>query len=56
MQKLMKVLDGYKRGKIDFQDWSKVLKEGKVDWIKDAVQQIGLVMSRMYPSLSDAYT
>lgn len=51
VQKLIKIMDYYKHGRITFLDWYKLINENK-DWIKDAKQQIGIVLSKKYASLS----
>lgn len=48
-------MDGFKRGKVDETDWERLLSNGKVDWVGDARQQIGIVISRLYSNLSDAF-
>lgn len=37
-------------------DWKNLFQKGKTDWVEDAKQQIGIVISRMYGNLEDAYT
>jgi hypothetical protein len=54
LQKLMKIMDCYKHGRINFIDWLKIISEDK-DWLSDAKQQIGIVLSKHYPSLSEAF-
>lgn len=54
LQKLMKVMDCYKHGRITFIDWLKIINEKK-DWVADAKQQIGIVLSKHYPSLTEAF-
>ena len=54
LQKLMKVMDCYKHGRITFMDWVKIINESK-DWLVDAKQQIGIVLSKHYPSLNEAF-
>ncbi len=56
IQKLIKVLDTFKKGKLNFLDWKNFIQKDSTDWIQDAKQQIGLVISRMYTNLEDAYT
>ncbi len=56
IQKLIKVLDKFKKGKLNFLDWKNFIQKDKTDWVQDAKQQISLVISRMYPDLEDAYT
>lgn len=56
VQKLIKVLDTYKKGRLNFLDWKNFIQKDKTDWIQDAKQQISLVISRMYSNLEDAYT
>jgi hypothetical protein len=51
VQKLIKVLDTFKKGKLNFLDWKTFIQKDKVDWIQDAKQQIGIVISRNYPNL-----
>lgn len=48
-------MDFYKHGRITYLDWLKLVSEGK-DWLKDAKKQIGIVLSKKYESLSDAFT
>ena len=55
IQKLIKVLDTFKKGKLNFLDWKNFIQKDKTDWIQDAKQQISLVISRMYSDLEDAY-
>ena len=55
LQKLLKVMDGFKRGKVDETDWERLLCEGKIDWVSDARQQIGIIISRQYPSLNECF-
>lgn len=47
-------MDYYKHGRITFLDWHKLINENK-DWLKDAKKQIGIVLSKNYSSLSDAF-
>lgn len=56
IQKLFKVMDTYKRGKIDQVDFNKLLKGPDTeDWISNAKQQIGLAVSRKYKSINQAF-
>jgi len=55
LQKLIKLMDCYKHGRISFLDWHQLINSSK-DWLNDAHQQIGLVLSRLYSSLSEAFT
>jgi translation initiation factor 2 alpha subunit (eIF-2alpha) len=54
LQKLTKVMDTYKKGKITLIDWLKIINEDK-DWLTDVKQQIGIVLSKKYSSLNDAF-
>ncbi|MCB0370621.1 MAG: hypothetical protein KDD45_14645 [Bdellovibrionales bacterium] len=54
LQKLMKVMDSYKNGRITYIDWIKLIN-GSKDWISEAKQQIGIVLSKNYSSLNDAF-
>ena len=54
IQKLIKVMDSYKHGRITLIDWYKLINESK-DWLNDVKQQIGIVLSKQYSSLSDAF-
>jgi hypothetical protein len=56
IQKLMKICDIYKRGQISFIDWHKIISGKDHNWVGDAKQQIGIIISRLYTNLSDAYT
>ncbi len=56
IQKLIKVLDSFKKGRLNFLDWKNFIQKDKTDWIQDAKQQISLVISRMYSDLEDAYS
>jgi hypothetical protein len=51
IQKLIKVLDTFKKGKLNFLDWKNFIQKDKKDWIQDAKQQISLVISRTYSDL-----
>ena len=53
-QKIMKLMDHYKHGRITYLDWHKLIHENK-DWLKDVKQQIGIILSKQYSSLSDAF-
>ena len=55
LQKILKVLDTYKRAKVDESDWERLVKGEKFEWVKEAKQQIGIVLSKKYGSLSDAF-
>lgn len=48
-------MDGFKRGRVDETDWERLLKNQKIDWVGDAKQQIGIVVSRLYSSITDAF-
>lgn len=51
MQKLFKIFDTFKRGKVDLVDFNRIIKNNNNisnDWISDAKQQIGLGISRKY--------
>ena len=54
LQKLMKMLDCYKHGRITYLDWHKIVNENK-DWLSDVKQQIGIVLSKHYSNLTDAF-
>lgn len=54
LQKLMKVMDCYKHGRINYIDWVRLISEEK-DWLGDVRQQIGIVLSKHYPSLNEAF-
>lgn len=52
----MKVMDTYKRGKIDMVDFIKIItSERENNWVANAKQQIGLAISRKFKSLSEAF-
>jgi len=53
-QKIMKMMDYYKHGRITYVDWYKLIHENK-DWLKDVKQQIGIILSKQYSSLPDAF-
>jgi hypothetical protein len=55
IQKFIKLMDFYKHGRITFIDWFKFINEDK-DWLKDAKKQIGIILSKQYSSLSEAFT
>jgi hypothetical protein len=48
-------MDHYKHGRITFIDWQQLLTQNR-DWLAEVKQQIGIVLSKHYPSLSDAFT
>lgn len=48
-------MDSFKRGKVDQTDWERLLGVEKVNWVNDARHQIGIVISRIYSTLSDAF-
>jgi len=48
-------MDSYKHGRITLIDWSKLINQSK-DWLSDVKQQIGIVLSKHYSSLGDAFT
>jgi len=54
-QKLMKLMDYYKNGRVTYLDWHKLIHENK-DWLKDVKHQIGIILSKQYSSLSDAFS
>lgn len=47
-------MDSYKNGRITFVDWAHLINQQK-NWIADAKQQIGIVLSKHYPSLNEAF-
>lgn len=51
IQKLIKVLDTFKKGRLNFLDWKGFIQKEKFDWVQDAKQQIGIVISRLYANL-----
>jgi hypothetical protein len=68
VQKLIKVLDSYKKGKLNFLDWKSFVTGKRAEeqsdqpeggnnnnsnpnWVYEAKQQIGIVLSRNYKSL-----
>lgn len=56
IQKLFKVLDTFKRGKVDLVDFTKLLNSPDTDnWIANARQQIGLTISRRFSSINQAF-
>lgn len=55
LQKLMKLMDCYKHGRISYLDWTRLISDEK-SWLKDAQQQIGIVLSKHYGSLGEAFT
>lgn len=48
-------MDCYKHGRITYLDWFKLLTVSK-DWLVDVKQQIGIVLSKKYKSLGEAFT
>lgn len=54
LQKLIKLMDSYKHGRVTFVDWVKIINENK-NWLVDVKQQIGIVLSKHYSSLNEAY-
>jgi len=48
-------MDSYKNGRITLIDWSKLINQSK-NWLSDVKQQIGIVLSKHYSNLSDAFT
>ena len=48
---MMKVMDTYKNGRINFLDWINLINKNS-NWLSDAKQQIGIVLSKHYPSLN----
>jgi len=48
-------MDSYKHGRITLIDWSKLINQSK-NWLSDVKQQIGIVLSKHYSNLSDAFT
>ena len=56
VQKLLKVMDTYKRGRVDMVDFIKVITSNRDNsWIENAKQQVGLAISRKFKSLSQAF-
>jgi len=51
IQKLIKVLDTFKKGKLNFLDWKNLIQKDKANWVEDAKQQIGIVISRTFTDL-----
>lgn len=51
---MLKIMDSFKRGKVDETDWQRILSN-KVDWVQDAKQQIGIIISRIYSNMNDAF-
>lgn len=57
IQKLFKMMDTFKRGKIDLIDFCKLLQATDTeDWISNAKQQIGLTISRRFSTISQAFS
>lgn len=52
---MLKVLDTHKRGKVDQTDWERLINNGEINWVKEAKHQIGIVISKHYGVLSDAF-
>eukprot|EP00919_Chromeraceae_sp_WS-2016_P011662 GHVR01027255.1.p1 GENE.GHVR01027255.1~~GHVR01027255.1.p1 ORF type:complete len:154 (+),score=2.90 GHVR01027255.1:463-924(+) len=52
---MMKLLDTYKRGHVNFVDWIKFINGSDINWIANAKQQIGIFLSKTYQNLSDAF-
>ena len=48
-------MDTFKRGKVDETDWERILAQGKVDWVAGAKQQIGMIISKQYATLNEAF-
>lgn len=49
-------MDTFKRGKIDLVDFTKLIKSGTSEnWLANAKQQIGLAISRLYGSQTQAF-
>lgn len=56
IQKLLKLMDTYKKGKVDLVDFVKIVtSEENNNWISNAKQQIGLAISRRFKSLTEAF-
>lgn len=51
IQKMMKVMDAYKNGRITFIDWLHLINRNS-NWLADARQQIGIILSKNYTSLN----
>ena len=49
-------MDTFKRGKVDETDWERILAQGKVDWVAGAKQQIGMIISKQYATLNEAFS
>jgi hypothetical protein len=47
----MKILDTFKKGTLNFLDWKNFLEKKTTNWVEDAKQQIGIVLSRTYSNL-----
>ena len=54
LQKMMKVMDTYKNGRINYLDWLNLIAK-KSNWLEDAKQQMGIILSKKYSSLGDAF-
>lgn len=54
LQKLMKLMDSYKHGRVGYLDWHRFIGRN-ADWVADVKQQIGIVLSKDYGTLSDAF-
>ena len=54
IQKMMKVMDAYKNGRITFIDWLHLINRNN-NWLSDARQQIGIILSKNYGSLNEAF-
>ena len=51
LQKMMKIMDTYKNGRINYLDWINFINKSS-NWLSDAKQQIGIVLSKHYSSLN----
>ena len=47
-------MDSYKNGRINYLDWINLINKNS-NWLADARQQIGIILSKHYSSLSDAF-
>jgi hypothetical protein len=57
MERLYRLLDTFKTGKIQLSDFQRLAKNNtdSFDWKKSAIQQAGLLMSKKYSSLAESF-
>jgi hypothetical protein len=54
LQKMMKVMDAYKNGRIAYLDWLHLINRDN-NWLSDVKQQIGIILSKQYSTLTGAF-